>query len=429
MRPPDRTVSIVIPTHNRRDSLERALLALAGQSYPLAAIEVIVVADGCTDGTRDISPAKWPFVLRVTEQASRGPAAARNRGAALAGGELLIFVDDDVEVSPEFVAAHVRAHADGDPARVTVGYLPPDLQGRRDFFAIMLRAWWEAMFERMRDPAHRFKYSDLLSGNFSLGSSLFARVGGFDEALRCHEDYELGLRLLQAGAKLQFSGAAAGCHHEHTDLARALTRKRDEGRADVALARRYAALAPALPLSRAQRHLTIRGRALTKLALASPVAGDVLVAACRSLLPLLEAARLRTRWRRLLDDLLSYWYWRGVGEALAGLPVDTVRRAAAPTGADACDVDLQAGLHVAMRQIDRVAPAAMRLRWGRLAIATVPAEFGAEPLNGRHLRGLLRTTLAKRLAETLQLAELLDRTGTSESAIPLTHGASGEGPA
>ena len=161
------------------------------------------------------------------------------------------------------------------------------------------------MVERMREPGHRFRYSDLLSGNFSIGRSLFARVGGFDEALRCHEDYELGLRLIDAGARFRFTAEAAGWHHEHTDLARALTRKRDEGRADVALARRYPALAPALPLSRPQDHLTVRGRTLAKLALGSPGAGDLLEAACRSVLPMLEAARLRARWRRLLEDLLS----------------------------------------------------------------------------------------------------------------------------
>ncbi len=305
MRPPDPTVSIVIPTHNRRRSVERTLAALTRQSYPLAAIEVIVVADGCTDGTSEISLSVWPFPLRVIDQPALGPAAARNRGAAASAGELLIFLDDDIEVSPAFVAAHAGAHGDGDPSGVALGYLPPDLQGRHDFFTIMLRAWWEAMFERMRDPAHRFRYSDLLSGNFSLSTSLFARVGGFDESLRCHEDYELGFRLIAAGARIQFAAGASGWHHEQTDLRRALQRKRDEGRADVALARRYPALAPALPLSRTHAHLTRRGRTLTKLAVASPAAGDLLEAACRSALPLLEGARLRSRWRRLLDDLLS----------------------------------------------------------------------------------------------------------------------------
>ena len=82
-----------------------------------------------------------------------------------------------------------------------------------------------------------------------------------------------------------------------------------------------------------------------------------------------------------------------------------------------------------MRQIDRAAPAALRLRWGRLAIGTVPAEPGAEPLQGRHLRGLLRTRFAKRIADTLQHAELLDSPGAPESSVPLVRGAANERPA
>ena len=74
-------------------------------------------------------------------------------------------------------------------------------------------------------------------------------VKDFDEALECHEDYELGLRLIAAGARLRYVSEAAGWHHEHTTLEGALRRKRDEGRADVVLAGRHPDLAPVLPLS------------------------------------------------------------------------------------------------------------------------------------------------------------------------------------
>src|SRR5262245_47332862 len=218
MRIGEPRVSIVIPTRNRRASVERALASLAAQSYPAPAFEVIVVADGCDDGTPAIPAEGRPFSLRVIDQPARGPSAARNAGAAAARGDLLIFMDDDIEPRPGFVAAHVQAHADRDPARVAIGYLPPQLQGRRDFFAIMLRAWWEAMFGRWRGPGYRFSYSDLLSGNFSLGTTLFTAVGRFDESLRCHEDYELGFRLIAAGARFTFAPEAAGWHHERTDL-------------------------------------------------------------------------------------------------------------------------------------------------------------------------------------------------------------------
>jgi len=430
VRPAERTVSIVIPTHNRRASVERTLRALSTQSYSLSRIEVIVVADGCTDGTLEISRTDWPFAVRVLDQPGLGPAAARNRGAAAATGERLIFLDDDIEPFPGFVAAHVRAHANCDSATVAIGYLPPQLQGRRDLFALMLRAWWEAMFERMREPGHRFVYSDLLSGNFSIGRLLFARVGGFDQGLRCHEDYELGLRLIRAGARLEFHPDAAGWHHEHTDLPRALRRKRDEGRADVVLAGLHPGLAPVLPLSTAGGHLTLRGRVLKKLALRCPNAGDLFEASCRSMLPLLEGARLRTRWRRLLDDLLAYWYWRGVGESLAGAPLASVRRLTAPHDGVAHDLDLQRGLAAAMVELDAIAPPAIRLLWGRLVVGTLAGQAGAEPLQGRHLPHLLRTAFAARFADTLALHQLLEQERASVvPAAPLVRGDAEKRPA
>lgn len=410
----ERVVSIVVPTHDRRASLERTLRALGEQTYPLAHVEVVVVADGCTDTTLDVSRGAWPFSLRVIEQPRLGPSAARNRGAAATTGEILVFLDDDIEAFPGFLAAHVLAHAGSEPV-VGIGYLPTQVQGRRDFFAIMLRAWWETMFERMREPGRRYVYSDLLSGNFSIRRALFTGVGGFNEALRCHEDYELGLRLIAGGARLQFVPAAAGWHHEHTDLGRALRRKRDEGRADVALARQYPALAPVLPLSSPDGPSTFRGRVLKKLALTWPWAGDLIAAGCQSTMPVFEAAKLRTRWRRLLDDLLSYWYWRGVGESLGGAPLASVRRVFVSQGDEARDLDLQPGLDAAMHALDAAgAPAAIRLRWGRLVVGTVAPQPGAEPLRGRHLPDLLRTRFAHALADTLALAELLEKSGRSE---------------
>jgi glycosyltransferase involved in cell wall biosynthesis len=405
------TVAVVIPTHDRRTSLRRCLHAFARQSYPADLLEIIVVADGCSDGTAQLAQGRTSVPLRILEQPRQGQAIARNRGADVSTADLLIFADDDVEVEPGFVAAHVEAHRGSDQSREVIGNLPPDVQNRRDFFAIMLRAWWEAMFEPMRDPGHRFSYSDLLSGNFSIGRSYFERVGRFDGSLRCHEDYEFGYRLIAAGAEFAFAERAAGRHHEHTDLARALQRKRDEGAADVALARRHPELVSSLPLCRRQGDWTRRARLLQQLALSGSTAGDVIEGRYRAMLPVLEAARFRSRWRRLLDDLLMYWYWRGVGESLEP---DAVARMCGSTpthDAPPYELDLRPGLCAAMHELDRHMPQSVRLRWGSLVIGTVPPQPGAEALRGRHLPSLLRRF-------TKALGEVLTAASAQESDCP-----------
>ncbi len=405
-------VSIVIPTRNRRAALERTLASLGTQTYPPGRIEVVVVADGCTDGSEELASDEYPFPLRAIAQTAAGPAASRNRGAAAAHGDLLIFLDDDVEASADMVRGHVRAHGSAGTGCVTIGYLPPALQGRRDFFAVMLRSWWEAMFERMRQPGYRFTYADLLTGNCALAPALFWSVGGFDEQLRCHEDFELGYRLLRAGARFAFVPHVAGRHEDRTDLARCLRRKREEGAADVVLVGKHPELWPALQLGAAPRYLSRRGQVLKRLAQIAPRAGDALEGICRLHMRLLECVHSRGRWRCLLYDLLSYWYWRGVWERLGHATLaefhNRVTAGSIETRDEILDVDLRPGLSAAVRTIDRCAPAAMRLRYGRLVVATITAQPWAEPLAGRHLRFLLRTRYAERFAETLQLAHAVD---------------------
>jgi len=107
-------VSVVIPTYNRRDSVERALRALARQEYPKSDYEVIVSIDGSQDGTREqVERFAAPFELLATWQPRKGRAPACNAGVRAARGELLVLLDDDMEPAPGLRASQVRAHSDG----------------------------------------------------------------------------------------------------------------------------------------------------------------------------------------------------------------------------------------------------------------------------------------------------------------------------
>jgi glycosyltransferase involved in cell wall biosynthesis len=400
-------VSIIVPTRNRAARLATNLEALARQAWPAGALEVIVVADGCTDDTAGVFAA-WrpPCAARLIQQTASGPAAARNRGAAAARGRYLVFLDDDVEASPGLVGAHVQTHG-GESGQVVIGYLPARVR-QFDFFSIALRGWWDAMFQAMWTPGHRFTFRDLLSGNFSLERGLFEAVGGFETGLRCHEDYELGLRLIEAGTRFRFAPQAVGFHDDRTDLGGALRRKFEEGRADVWMLARRPQLFAALPLKYIHWGTTRRRRLLCRLALTSPRVGDGLAWAFSHLLGLYERLRLRFRWRALLEDLLVYWYWRGL--TVEGVPpdLDSMRRRGADAAripADAvADVDLAAGLEAAEHRLERERPVAARLRYGPHLVGEVPAEPGAEPLRGEHLRPLLADPLLDGYIRALALA-------------------------
>lgn len=404
-------VSVIIPTHNRRVLLQRTLDALGLQTYPLRQVEVLVIADGCTDGTTDmLRHYKAPFVLRIIEQPGQGAAAARNKGMAQASGQLFLFLDDDVEPTLTLIEEHVRAHQDR-PGQVVIGPYLPIVRRPADFFHIQLQAWWESKFSALSQPGHRFTYQDLLSGNLSLDAELFDKVGGFDPTIQdCGgEDYEYGVRLIKANVIFNFAAGAIGYHHIHetTDLDRIFRRARQEGGTDVLIGQRHSELRAQLPLTQITT-FRLRYRIVLQLFIfVWPVVADFLASRLQRLLCLFERAGLRHYWQRLYGFLHLYWYWRGVADKLS------TRQALInfiwPDQASLCqpaptiELDLSKGLETAEQQLDEERPMAARIRYGQQPVGLIPPQPGAERLRGIHLRPILANTMNVPLLEVLAL--------------------------
>jgi GT2 family glycosyltransferase len=387
-------LSVVVPTRNRVQEVTRLLRALEQQAPIDGGFEVIVVADGCTDGTEArLRSGSWSFPLHVLQQSESGAATARNCGAALASGRILLFLDDDVEPERGALGAHVSFHA-SHPGAIALGYLPPIVE-QGGFLGVTLRDWWESMFDRLRMPGHRYWYKDLLSGHFSIAASAFHELGGFDPSLRCHEDYEFGYRTIRSGLTLQFLPDAVAWHHETSNLAKIFQRKFEEGVADVQLARTHPELIPSLPLAWPVREGRA-ARALVRCVWDHPGLGEWLTSRMMAWLPRYEHWRLRFRWRARLDAALVYWYWRGVAsvigsrEQLAALLSETPRSVEPET-----TIDLSGGIRLAEGMLDEKRPRSVRLVLGRHHVGQIPAVPGAEALRGRHLRKLIARDFAR----------------------------------
>jgi GT2 family glycosyltransferase len=233
-------LSVIVPTHNRSQMLVRHLLALGRQTWPAEDIEVVVVADACEDNTAEVVAAlspQLPFRLQYLSHNARSASATRNLGAAQAQGQFLLFLDDDVLAEPGLIAAHLQARGGN---RVVLGYSKPVLPERPSFWQYSARLWWEDAFQTMGTPGYRFSYRDFFSGNVSMPAALFHHVGGFDTTMRVRlEDYELGLRLLKAGARFCYTPQAVGHHFDHTDLHIWLQRIYKEGIADIQIGQRH----------------------------------------------------------------------------------------------------------------------------------------------------------------------------------------------
>jgi glycosyltransferase involved in cell wall biosynthesis len=398
-------ISIVIPTHNRCASLQRLLNKVQGQDYPKHLMQVIVAADGCTDNTIDMLKAYNPaYAFSWVQLPGSGAAVARNSGAALATGDLLLFIDDDIDPSDTLVQAHVRQY---EPNRVVIGYLPLT-NDKTDFYSLTLREWWEMKFEQMQEIGYRFSYEDLLSGNFSVPLKLFKEINGFDVCLRCREDYELGLRLIKAGGEFKFAKNAWGYHRDLiTNLHRSLQRKAEEGKYDV----QFWNIHPQF-VSDLQKDFQKRGsrRQIKIMVLIGKLhmITDVIAWTFEKLLTVLEWLRLRIQWRKVNYKLHMYWYKRGVVSQLKSEAAIThyLESSFTPTNAYDLSIDLQKGWAQAEALLDQKRPKSVQVLLGEDQVCIIKDRPGFESLKGSHLRPLLANRYANQLMKALAFQEL-----------------------
>ena len=99
------TTCVIIPTYNRKDSLLQTLDSLGQQTFPMDRLVVVVVDDGSTDDTQTIASQQFPFTFRYVQQKNQGATAARNHGATISQSEVLVFIDDDITISPQTLEA------------------------------------------------------------------------------------------------------------------------------------------------------------------------------------------------------------------------------------------------------------------------------------------------------------------------------------
>ncbi len=206
-------LSVVIPSFGRPAGVTQLVRQLNDQTLSPDAYEVIVIDDGSPVDVRNLLQSQdFRFSLTVERQLNAGSAAARQRGADLARGTTLLFLDDDGCVGPEFLQAHVTAHQ-GQERTVVLG---PRRAGANADSLPLLERFRVTMGERLAadvasaqlELTGQYLYTD----NVSMRRTLFDEVGGFDPELHEIHDVELGIRLEKAGARFVMCAAAFNVH-------------------------------------------------------------------------------------------------------------------------------------------------------------------------------------------------------------------------
>jgi glycosyltransferase involved in cell wall biosynthesis/peptidoglycan/xylan/chitin deacetylase (PgdA/CDA1 family) len=318
--------SVVIPTYQRRAVVLESVQALAQQDLD-EPFEVIVVVDGSRDGSAEaLRGLELPFALTVIEQPNAGAASARNRGAQLAGGEILLFLDDDMVAHPRLLAEHASSLAEG--ADVVLGHLPLHPAARSNPLAGGVVSWLEERARRLSRPGASPGCHDVLTGQMSVRREVFEKLGGFDTRFTSggsygYEDVDFGRRVLDAGYRVTFNVYALSYQNYVVSPRQYLSQARQAGRAAVAFGRKHpddtlSVLAPALANA---RDSSLPRAVATTWPLSVPF-----VAPFRALaLALLESGIDRGAPLRFFERIGQLEYWRGVREAGGRWPSGGVR--------------------------------------------------------------------------------------------------------
>jgi peptidoglycan/xylan/chitin deacetylase (PgdA/CDA1 family)/glycosyltransferase involved in cell wall biosynthesis len=319
--------SVVVPTYQRREVVLRTVCVLNRQEFH-GDFEVIVVVDGSCDGSADaLRKIDTRFQLTVLEQPNQGAASARNRGVAVARGELLLFLDDDMEAHPRLLAEHERSHQKG--ADVVLGHIPLHPESPSGVLSRGVKSWADQRAGRLATPGEKLTLHDLLTGQMSLTRSTFHSIGGFDTNFTYrgsfgNEDFDFGYRLLLGGYKIVFNIKAVSWQYYVVEPRQYLRQWRQAGRADVDFARKHPEQASLIfSLNGAE---TWMNRYVWRRIAALPLLNWLVAGILRWLVfALTDRGRQDAITARLLYTTKAVEYWKGVWEA-GGVPrVRTVR--------------------------------------------------------------------------------------------------------
>jgi glycosyltransferase involved in cell wall biosynthesis len=245
-------VSVVIPTHNRVEPLHRLLNSLAKQTLAPDKFEVIVVDDGSDYDPVEVTGREYPFLLRFLRQKNQGATVARNQGARLSQGDILVFIDDDVTVSETALQALAETCLSCDKVAVIGTLFLRSADRNSGVSRAIIAEEEDKNFRRGKSNGYlpyTWCNTQLLgvrrSDFFELGM-LQDPTGGWPN----WDDVDFGYRAHLAGISLRECPEAAGEHWDHsiTSVEKSSRRWFQASKSAVRLFQRYPEMQSNIPM-------------------------------------------------------------------------------------------------------------------------------------------------------------------------------------
>lgn len=201
-------ISVIVPTYNSERVLDACLKSINAQTYPN--IETIVVDNHSTDTTRGIAKKRGASVLLFKGIRSK----ARNVGASLAHGELLLSIDSDMELTPTAISDCI--------AKVSAGFdaiIIPEVSIGKGF--------WARCRALEKDC---YKGDDVIEASRFFKRETFEAVNGYDQDLEFGEDWDINQRIMKAGYRVGRANVFIRHNEGYLTLRNAVRKKNHYGK-------------------------------------------------------------------------------------------------------------------------------------------------------------------------------------------------------
>lgn len=213
----DKEISVIVPTYNRANQLGACLDCLLNQSLDKNKYEIIIVNDGSNDATLKVIEAYQnnnPGIFIYVEQPNRGAAAARNRGAKIAKGDILYFLDDDCLVRNN-VLSNIINEFKTFGEKVCMGGF--NVGGKQNIIGHTVNL---LCCSQSKNYKYRYNVEYLSSSSLCVKRSSFLEEGGFDENIGMGEDTEWSYRMRLEGYKILKTPKIIACHQHSRNTLR-----------------------------------------------------------------------------------------------------------------------------------------------------------------------------------------------------------------
>jgi len=232
-------ISVIIPTYNRKDELEKLLYSLNNQTLPPSQFEIIVVDDGSSDGTEEwLMKHKDQFKVKTSfyTQVHGGPGAARNLGMEKAHGDIFAFTDTDCITEPEWLEHLIK------PFNLEKVGAVGGREIINDKDPLLMRCFHYLMTSPLTTGGLRGKRGKRLARfyprtfNMAISRRAYHATEGFKKMFHA-EDIELSYRIKKKGFDLIYEDSAKVYHLRRNQLTQFLKQTFHMGKARITLAR------------------------------------------------------------------------------------------------------------------------------------------------------------------------------------------------